>query len=225
MAKTKRSDEIQWGLLEADWVAGIKTTRQLAADYLASTGKRISHEGIRKHFDEIGLKRDLQGKIKQRAQELVDRQLTEGQIRLPKVTEKQIIEVAAKNQAEIILRHRTDIQRYKNIASNLIAELEATTQNVKLFEELGEIMRQEDDKGVDRMNDAYQKVTALPGRSAVMKQLAEVLKILIGLERQAFGLSDNANGEADKPKEPEIPATEAARRVAFLLMRGATDVS
>lgn len=220
-AKPKKQVEIQWGLVDADWVAGIKTTRQMSADYELLTGQKISHVAIVKHYDKLGMKRDLKGKIRAKAEVLVNAQLTAGVLRLPEPTERQIIEVAAQNQADIILRHRSDIQRYKSIAGNLIGELEATTQNVELFTQLGELMRSEDANGVDRLNDAYQKVVALPGRTGVMKQLAEVLKILVGLERQAFGLSDNANGEADKPAAPELSPTEAARRVAFMLMRGA----
>lgn len=220
MARPKA--DIKWELLEADWAAGIKSPRQMAAEYQVATGQKVSHEGIRKHFDEVGLKRDLQGKIKQRAQELVDRQLTEGVLKLPAATEKQIVEVAARNQADIILNHRSDIQRYKSIASALLAELEATTANKELFDNLGFLLRSEDEKGVDKLNDVYQKVMSLPGRSSVMKQLAETLKILIGLERQAFGLSDNANGDSDAPKDPAaLTPNDAARRIAFTLLQAA----
>lgn len=188
MAKPKAQAEIKWELLEGDWAAGIKTPRLMAEEYFAKTGHKVSHEGIRKHFTEAGLKRDLQGKIRQRAQELVDKQLASGVAKLPDATEKQVIEIAARTQADVILKHRTIITRLSALVeSNLIA-LE--------FEELSE-----------RIDGA--------------KKVGETLKILIGLERQAFGLSDNANGEADKPKEPEMSPTEAARRVAFMLMRGA----
>jgi len=209
---------IQWELMDADWAAGIKTPRQMAADYTTLTGQKVSHEGIRKHYEETKLPRDLQGRIKQRAQQLVDKHLTAELTRLPEATERQVIEVAAKNQADITLRHRADIQRYKSLASSLLDELEATTANKELFDQVGFLLRSEDEKGVDKLNEVYQKVMSLPGRTSVMKQLAETMKILIGLERQAFGMSDNANGDGDQPKEkPAELNTDTARRLAYIL--------
>lgn len=220
MAKTKAAPKVDYGLLEDDWIAGIKTSRQMAEDYEVLTGQKVSHVSIVKHFEKRGLARDLKAKIKLKAEELVNReQVNKEANELTRSREKEVIEVAARNQADIILRHRTDVQRYKNLASQLLAELEATTGNLELFNQLGELLHAPDDKGMDKLNEAYQKVISLPQRTSTMKQLAETLKILIGLERQAFGVSDNANGDADQPKAPELSPNDAARRVGFVLAK------
>lgn len=78
----------------------------------------------------------------------------------------------------------------------LLGELEETTGNKDLFEQLGELLYAPDKNGVDKLNEIYQKVIALPSRIKGMKDLADTLKTLVGLERQAFGIDDNANGNA-----------------------------
>ncbi|MBR7513521.1 hypothetical protein KC219_25515, partial [Mycobacterium tuberculosis] len=66
-------------------------------------------------------------------------------------------------------------------------------------EELGEILRSEDDKGQDKRNDVYRKVLSSAGRVDSMKKLADTLKVLIGLEREAYGLQDVAPPPAAPP--------------------------
>lgn len=83
---------------------------------------------------------------------------------------------------------------------SLLAELEIETDNLTLFQELGEILRSEDDKGTDKRNDLYQKVISSAGRVDSMKKLSDTLKTLIGLEREAYGLSD----ESPPPAAPSV---------------------
>lgn len=191
MARVK--SDIRWELLEAAWAAGIKTPRQMSSEYEALTGQKVSHEGIRKHFNELGMARDLKGRIKQRAQELVDKQLAEGKLRLPTATEKQIVEVAARTQADVTVKHRDLISTAFDRVKGCFAELQA--------EELG-------------------------ARIDGIKKLTDSLKTLVGLERQAYGMADNANGEADKPEDKPAAEmnTDVARRIAFVLTNAARGV-
>lgn len=102
----------------------------------------------------------------------------------------------------------------------MLTELEAESNNPELFAEIAEILAAPDDRGQDRLNEAYRKAISLPQRIDGVKKLAETLKTLIGLERQAFGIADNAEG--DKPKETpaEDSPTQAARKIAFALALG-----
>ena len=51
------------------------------------------------------------------------------------------------------------------------------------------------------MNELYRKVIDTPSRVDSTKKLSDTLKNLIGLERQAWNMADNANGDADAPKD------------------------
>ena len=214
--------EFDFDLLLGDWKAGVKSPRQMSKDYELLTGEKISHQTIRNYFNDKGIARNLQQAIRDKVKANIDAALVGKDVdsgAFPSAEE--IVEAAAKRGTDTILTHQTEIVRYRQLAQRLVAEIEITSDNRELFEEVGDMLRKENDKGVDKLNDAYQKVIALPGRVAAFKQLAEVLKILIGLERQAFGLSDNANGDPDTPPE-KMTDLEAARRIAFALTRAST---
>ena len=106
-----------------------------------------------------------------------------------RVSDKTLIEVAAETQKDIILDHRRVIRRIRTIFISLLAELEALTNHKRLFEELGEVMNKSD-PDQDRLNQLYNRIIELPLRIASMKKLMEILKTLIGLEREAFGIDD-----------------------------------
>jgi len=106
-------------------------------------------------------------------------------------TREQIVEINATLQAALIREHREDINRFRKLAMILLNELEGMTSYNDVLEDLGHILRSEDKNGVDKLNDAYHKVISLPGRTDTLKKLGETLKIVIQLERQAFGMRDD----------------------------------
>lgn len=89
--------------------------------------------------------------------------------------------------------HRTDIRRSRGLTNKLLEELEQLTDHRELTEAFGEMMRRPDGFGNDRLNDLYHKIIALPNRSKVMRELADTLKVLIALERQAYNLDEQAH--------------------------------
>lgn len=219
-AKKQDRAGIDWEAIEIDWRAGIKPAIQIGEEH------GISHTAINKHFRKLGVPRDLTAKIRAKAEAMVSIAVVSGKVSVDSVsettpTDAQIIDVNATQAANALLGHRSDVKRYNKLAQSLLSELEASTDNTELFSQLGELLRSENEKGVDKLNDIYHKVIAMPGRVDSLKKLSEVLKTLVGLERQALGMSDNANGEADAPKAvPQMSDHEAARRVAFLLQKG-----
>ena len=106
-----------------------------------------------------------------------------------KLTEALVVEVESQVQARIRLSHRKDIAAARTLAMNLMAELQAITGNRELFNQLVEKMFAPDRNVVDRLNELYQKAISLGNRTKTMKDLADTLKTLIALEREAFGLT------------------------------------
>lgn len=206
---------IDWDLIEADWRAGIKTKQQMAAEH------SVSRAAMDKRFAKLGIERDLSGKIRAKAEALVAQDAVTQEVTPATASkEREIVEANATLQARIIRAHRTDIQKSRNLVMRMVEELSLETDGIELLQELGELMRSEDDKGQDKRNDLYQKVIALPGRVDSMKKLSDAMKTLVGLERQAFGLADNAEGDkppSDADKAKSMTETDLARRVAFLL--------
>ena len=183
-----------WEQIELDYRAGIKTLRQIAADHGITDG------AVRKRAKRDDWSRDLSKKIKAKSEELVRKELVRSEVRTEKrISEKQTIDANAQLTASVHLAQRKDIQRSRSIAMRLFDELEHAVgvENAANLEHLGELLRNEDDKGRDVLNDIYAKIISLPGRVKAMKDLSDTLKTLVGLEREAFGLNEKQESTAD----------------------------
>jgi hypothetical protein len=188
MAQPKKAAP-DWERIEADYRAGLLSVREIAAAH------GVSHVGVAKRAKRDGWTRDLSKRIQDKAEQLVTtRTVTRSVTTEQAVTDRAIVEANAEVIAGIRLAHRKDISRSRTLAMALLGELEQQTGNLDLFEQLGELLRSPDDKGMDRLNDLYQKVISTPGRIDGMKKLAETLKNLIGLEREAYGLKIGEDG-------------------------------
>lgn len=211
-----------WEQIELDYRAGIKSLRQIAADH------GIGESTIRMRAKRNDWPRDLSKKIKAKADDIVRTESVRSDVRTEKrISEKQTIDANAQLTASVHLSQRKDIQRSRSIAMRLFDELEHAggVDNATKLEHLGELLRNEDDKGRDALNDLYAKIISLPGRVKAMKDLSDTLKTLVALERQAFGLDNEANGDLDSNITKEISDAERAVRLSRLLQANPSAIS
>jgi len=186
---TKQPD---WEAIERAYRAGVLSVREIAAAH------EVSHTAINKRAKRDGWDRDLKAKIKAKADALVSKREVSTEVSSKQAeTEREIIELNAQVIANIRMAHRGDISRSRRLTNKLLDELEGLTDNRDLFEELGELMRNPDDNGQDKRNDLYNKIIDLPGRTKTMKELAETLKTLVALERQAYDLDVKQGGSEE----------------------------
>ncbi|WP_374288881.1 hypothetical protein [Pseudomonas fluvialis] len=179
-----------WEAIERDYRAGLLSVREIAGRH------GCTHTAIGKRAKAEGWGRDLKAKIRAKADALVSRrEVSRVSTVSPVETEQQIIEANAEVIVNVRMAHRSDIRRSRGLANKLLDELEHLTDNRELFEQLGELMRKPDDFGNDRLNDLYHKIIALPNRSKIMRELADTLKVLIALERQAYNLDEQQHEE------------------------------
>lgn len=177
------SKQPDWEAIERAYRAGVLSVREIASAH------EVSHTAINKRAKREGWDRDLKAKIKAKADALVSMREVSTEVSSKQAeTEREIIELNAEVIANIRMAHRGDISRSRRLTNKLLDELEGLTDNRDLFEELGELMRNPDDNGQDKRNDLYNKIIDLPGRTKTMKELAETLKTLVALERQAYDL-------------------------------------
>ncbi|MDD1131152.1 hypothetical protein [Pseudomonas shahriarae] len=191
---TKQPD---WEAIERAYRAGVLSVREIAA----SCG--VSHTAIQKRAKANGWERDLKAKIKAKADSLVAKREVATQVASKSVeTEREIIEVNAEVIANIRMAHRGDISRCRSLTNKLLDELESLTDEqgtikslIKQFKE-GEY---EDGEAMADMLALANKIGALPSRTKTMKELAETLKTLVALERQAYDLDTKSGGnDADE---------------------------
>lgn len=203
--ETTNKQAPDWEKIEADYRAGILSLREIAE---AHPG--VNHVAITRRAKREGWSRDLSAKIRAKADALVTDHAVTGDVTAQRhVSEREIIDANAQAIVSVRLSHRKDIQRSRRIAMALLEELEqqAGGEQVAMLEQLGELLRSEDDKGQDKLNDLYHKVISLPGRAKTMKDLGESLRVLVTLERQAFGLDD-------KDQKPQDALTTLLQSIA-----------
>jgi hypothetical protein len=186
MAQEEKSAP-DWERIEANYRAGLLSVREIAAS------QGISHTAIQKRAKAESWERDLSAKIQAKADRLVAKREVAKQVATERVeTDRAIVEANAEVIAQVRLNHRGDIARARKLAMSLMSEIEVETDSLELFEELGEVLRSEDDKGQDKRNDIYRKVISGASRIDSMKKLADTLKVLISLEREAYGIETDS---------------------------------
>lgn len=188
-----------WEVIERDYRAGLLSIREIAGRH------GCTHTAIGKRAKAEGWARDLKEKIRAKADALVSKREVSSEVSSKSAeTERLIIEANAEAIVNVRMAHRADIRRSRGLTNKLLEELEQLTDHRDLAESLGEMMRSPDAFGNDRLNDLYHKIIALPNRTKIMRELAETLKTLIALERQAYNLDE---------QEHEEPYEERLRRL------------
>ncbi|MFP2422223.1 hypothetical protein ACLEXA_11875 [Pseudescherichia vulneris] len=173
-----------WEAIESAYRAGLMSLREIAGKH------GISEGAIRKRAKRDDWSRDLAAKVLERADDLVRKAEVRKQVRTETtLTERVLIEATAEAIATVRMEHRGDINRARKLANILFDELSAQCSDVGSLESLGDMLRSPDDKGMDRLNDLYQKIISLPSRVKSMKDLSDSLKTLIGLERDAYNIT------------------------------------
>lgn len=181
-----------WEKVETQYRIGTLSLREIA------TAHGITEGAVRKRAKRDKWDRDLGAKVRAKADALVRKELVRKEVREKgeSASVQLDVDVEAEVQARIELSQRADIGKGRGIVVSLLSELEQACgpENAANLAELGELLRHPDDNGVDKLNDLYQKLVSLPGRAKTMKDLGESLRVLVEMERKAFGLDSE-----DKP--------------------------
>lgn len=97
-----------------------------------------SHTAINKRAKVEGWERDLQAKIKAKAEALVSKREVSSEVSSKAAeTERQIVEANAEAIVIVRMAHRGDIRRSRSLANKLLAELEQLTDHRELAEAFG----------------------------------------------------------------------------------------
>ena len=186
--------QIDWERIELDYRAGVLSLREIAEKH-----PNTNHVAISRRAKKEGWVRDLSEKIKNKAEKIVTEQTVTADVTAKNsVSENEIIDSNARVIADVRLSHRKDIGKARSLANALLEELEHQTINREDYESLGILLRSEDERGIDKLNDLYMKAMSTPSRIVSMQKLADTMKTLVGLEREAFGIDK----EVEERKDP-----------------------
>ncbi len=190
-----------WERIEVNYAAGVMTLREIATE-----DGHVTEGAIRKRAKRDGWTRDLRGAINRRVEALVRKAevrktevrtedlRTKPGLQIDADTERETIEANALAITNVKMGHRTSATSGFALGTRLLAELEGQSLDPALMRQLGELLAAPDDRGMDKLNELYQKAISLPGRVSTYKAAIEGLKIAINLQRQAWGLDDEGAG-------------------------------
>ena len=181
---TEQRNAPDWERIEADYRAGLMSLREIAS------ANRITEGAIRKRAKRDGWERNLQAKIQAKADAMVARRAVVAEH--AKATEREIVEANAERIAQVRGEHRADITRARTLALQLLDELEGQVGQADAAPELWRALV---DQTSMKTAELLDKVLSVPSRVDSLKKLADTLRTLIGLEREAYGLDTAPDGE------------------------------
>jgi len=184
---------VDWERIEVDYRAGIKTLRDIAEEH------GITHGAINKRAKRDDWVRDLTAKIQAKAAELVSKSAVSKEVsKTKRILESEIISANAVNNATIEIKQREDVTFGRGVITSLMQELKGQIDNRVELEDLGEMMRNPDAYGNDKLNDQYMRIVSFAGRVDSAKKLADANKVQVELERRVYKIDTDAFSDADK---------------------------
>jgi hypothetical protein len=150
---------VDYDRIEPGWRAGLLSSYQLAAQYTKDTGQPCSRSAIVKHFEKLGIPRDLNAKIQAKADAMVAESMVTGMVSTAtNAKDAEIINVGAVGVATIKVSHRGLAGKLRTLLEKLITELEASNDDLR-------------------------------ARMSCAKQASETLKTIVGIEADAWGFA------------------------------------
>jgi hypothetical protein len=184
MSRRSAENAIDWDAIERKYRLGQKSNKQLAEAF------GVSASSIGRRAEKYGWVVDKSQEVAAKRNSLLI-QNASGNANPNATPSRAEIQVAAQTEVEVVLGHRKGLCRISTLRDKLIAELEAVTDNIDMFQQVGELCRSESDNGVDRINDLYHRVISLPDRVDTAKKLAEIDEKVRKGEREAFSIKDD----------------------------------
>lgn len=152
---TTPAKSVDWERIETDYRLGLRPLRQIAESFGVTEG------AIRKRAKRDDWTRDLSGKVRAKADDLVRKSEVRKEVRTAgKADERIIVEANASVIAQVKIRHRSHVKRAMSVHDKLLSELEA--------QKPGDV--------------------AFATRIDSHRKLVDAFRTLVGIEREAYGI-------------------------------------
>lgn len=181
VAKKHRTD---WAAVERDYRTGKFTLRELEAKHGAF------NSSIARKAKKSGWTQDLTLAIKQATHAKLTEAMVSEMASDGAQNDSATVLVAAEVNKQVILGHRKGLQELTSVKRTLLDQIQQAAALLPDLAEVVEMVRQPDDNGVDRANDALRKAMSRSALVDDLKKLADVDEKVRKGEREAFGLDD-----------------------------------
>lgn len=194
--KPKRN-RVDWEAVERDYRLGKYSLRELEAKHGANNAaisRKVKSEGWTKDLSEA-VNQATNARL---MQEMVSKEISANQ----QSVSTAVLAVAEVN-TRVILGHRTGLQRITAVKERLLDQIEQAAAQMPDLAEVIELVRKEDDNGIDRANDALRKAMSRSSLIDDLKKLAEVDEKVRKGEREAFNIPAIGTEPADQAAKPK----------------------
>ncbi len=191
-AKRKKVD---WEAVERDFRTAKFTLRELGEKH------QVTHTTIGRRAEREGWSKDLQQAIRQATNAKLIAETVQQKCTTAQQDATETVIAAAEINAHVILKHRAGLRRLGDVKDVLIDQIEQAAKNLPNLAELIEMVRQPDDNGVDKANDALRRAMSRSGLVDDLKKLAEIDERVRKGEREAFAIGADSDGDENNPAE------------------------
>ena len=202
-----------WDAVERDYRTGKFTQRELADKY------GVTHGAVGKQARARGWKKDLTEEIRRATNAKLTEQLVCSEVAKGSQQVANTIAAAAEVNTRVILGHRAGLQAITNVKRTLLSQIEQAASLLTDLAEVIEMVRQPDDNGMDRANDALRKAMSRSALVDDLKKLADVDEKVRKGEREAFALDEDPDKRKPEDDRPKLTDVELALRVANLMAK------
>jgi len=196
VARKRRTD---WDAVERDYRTGRFTLRELETKY------EVNNSTISRRADKHGWTQDLSTAIKQATNAKLIQSIVAAECSTAQQNAADTVLAAAEVNKQVILGHRKGLQELTSVKRTLLDQIQQAAAMLPDLAEVIEMVRQPDDNGIDRANDALRKAMSRSALVDDLKKLADVDEKVRKGEREAFGLD-----AGEKPENEGLAAMATA---------------
>jgi hypothetical protein len=202
-------NRVDWDAVERDYRTAKFTLRELADKH------NTTHTTISRRAERENWQKDLTDAIRQATNAQLVQKVVEEKCTTAQQNATNAVIVAATINTQVILSHRSGLQRITRIKETLLNQIEQAALQMPELSDVIEMVRKADDNGVDKANDALRKAMSRSSLVEDLKKLAEVDERVRKGEREAFGIESSDQGNDDKPKRVTIDFVDVvAKRIS-----------
>lgn len=198
-ANRKSPAQIDWPAVERDYRTSQMTLRELGAKY------GCDHAAIARRAKREGWQRDLTEAVKQATNAKLIEASVNNAVNKAVTSEQQAVTntvlAAAEVNTQVILGHRKGLREITAVRNLLLGQVAEAAANLPDLAEVIEMVRNQDDNGVDKANDAMRKAMNRSSLIDDLKKLAEVDERVRKGEREAFGIGPATDDPAGRPQK------------------------
>ncbi|UYZ85318.1 hypothetical protein MTZ49_07165 [Entomomonas sp. E2T0] len=179
-----------WEAIEKDYRLGQLSVRAIAEKH----NFKGSHSTITSRAKRYGWTRNITKQVQELTREGLVSGVYKDCAHFAHTPTREDIKAAALTNIQVITQHRKDIRTGRELVNLFMGQLQEAATNRNEIEAAILSETEEDQTTVRR--SAMLKAVALPTHASTLRDLSTTLKNLIPLERQAYNITDEVEGES-----------------------------